>query len=52
MVAMGMWVLDGFELEELARTCERLDRSEFLVTVAPIRLRYTTGAPVNPIALF
>jgi kynurenine formamidase len=52
MVAMGMWVVDNYELEDLARTCERLQRWEFLMAIAPLRLKNATGTPVNPVALF
>lgn len=52
MCAMGMWVLDNFELEELASTCRGLGRSAFMLVVAPIRFKGTTGSPVNPIAIF
>ena len=52
MWSMGLWVLDNFELEELSRTCTELRRWEFMVVVAPIRFRNTSGSPVNPIAIF
>jgi kynurenine formamidase len=52
MCAMGMWVLDNFELEELADVCRELGRWTFMMVIAPIRFKHTTGSPVNPIALF
>lgn len=52
MVAMGMWVIDGCDLETLAQTCERLGRWEFLFSAAPLRLKNSTGSPLNPIAVF
>lgn len=52
MCSMGMWILDNFELEELAATCRALDRWAFMIVIAPMRLKHTTGSPVNPIALF
>jgi kynurenine formamidase len=52
MVAIGIWIIDNFELENLAQTCARLSRWEFLMTIAPVRLRNSTGAPVNPVAIF
>jgi kynurenine formamidase len=52
MCAMGMWVLDNFELEALARTCRELSRWTFMIVIAPIRFKNATGSPVNPIALF
>jgi kynurenine formamidase len=52
MTAIGMWVLDNFELEELAATCRELGRWEFLMVIAPLRFKGTTGSPVNPLAIF
>jgi kynurenine formamidase len=52
LVAMGLWLIDNANLEDLAQTALRLGRCEFLLTVAPLRLRGVTGSPVNPIAVF
>jgi kynurenine formamidase len=52
MCAMGMWILDNFELEELAATCRELGRWTFMIVIAPIRFKNTTGSPLNPIAVF
>lgn len=52
LVAMGLWLVDNWDLEELAATCERLSRWEFLLTVNPLRLSGLTGSAVNPIATF
>ncbi len=50
--AMGVHILDNANLEELAQTCERLDRWEFMLAIAPLKLLRGTASPVNPIALF
>jgi len=52
MVAMGLCLVDNCDLEELAATCARLGRHEFLFTLAPLRLDGGTGSPANPIATF
>ncbi|MCU1360151.1 MAG: hypothetical protein JWN99_1440, partial [Ilumatobacteraceae bacterium] len=52
MVAMGMLIIDGCDLEGLAATCERLGRWDFLFTSSPLRLKNSTGSPMNPTALF
>ena len=52
IVAMGLWLLDAANLEELAQHCGRLKRWEFLFTVAPLRFPGATGSPVNPLAVF
>lgn len=50
--AMGAWLLDHVVLDELAETCRRLDRWEFLLTVEPLRMVGSTGSHVNPLAVF
>jgi kynurenine formamidase len=52
LVAMGLWLIDNCNFEDLARACATRRRWEFLLTVAPLRLANATGSPVNPIALF
>ena len=49
---MGLWLIDNGNLEDLARACAERNRWEFLLTVAPLRLKGVTGSPVNPIAVF
>ena len=51
IVAMGLWLIDNCQLEDLAATCERL-AVEFQFTLAPIRFQGVTGSPVNPLAVF
>jgi kynurenine formamidase len=50
--AMGLFLLDYLQLEDLAARCEREGRWEFLCIVAPLRVPHGTGSPVNPIAVF
>ncbi len=52
IVAMGLWLMDNANLEEISTTCAELSRWEFLLSVAPLRLQGGTGSPVNPIAVF
>jgi kynurenine formamidase len=52
LVAMGLWLVDNCDLEELAETAERLSRWQFLLGVNPLRLSGLTGSAVNPIATF
>jgi kynurenine formamidase len=52
IVAMGLWILDNANLEELAEACRQRNRWEFLLCVGPLRLYNTTGSPINPIAVF
>jgi kynurenine formamidase len=50
--AMGMPIFDNCELEELSKTCEKLNRWEFLISAAPLPVEGGTGSPLNPIATF
>jgi kynurenine formamidase len=52
ITAMGLWILDNANLEDVAQACQERKRWEFLVTINPLRLHNTTGSPVNPIAIF
>jgi hypothetical protein len=52
ITAMGLWILDNADLEDLAEACASRGRWEFLVSINPLRLQNTTGSPVNPIAVF
>lgn len=52
LVALGVPIFDNTDLEELAETAARLNRWEFLLTVAPMPVPGGTGSPVNPIATF
>jgi kynurenine formamidase len=49
---MGLWLLDNCNMEELTHACQERGRWEFLFTIAPLRIQYGTGSPVNPIAVF
>ena len=52
IVARGMNLLDNLDLEALAETAASLNRWEFMLVVAPLRVPGGTGSPVNPIAIF
>lgn len=52
LVAMGLWLIDNANLEDLARACAARRRWAFMLTLAPLRLPAATGSPLNPIALF
>ncbi len=52
IVAMGLTLLDNLDLDALADACEREERNEFLLTVAPLIINGGTASPVNPIAVF
>jgi kynurenine formamidase len=52
IVAMGIWMLDNANLEDLAQACRKRNRWEFMLTMGPLRVIGGTGSPVNPIAIF
>lgn len=51
IVAMGMWIMDNLDLERLAAACADEGRATFLFTAAPLRLKNSTGSPLNPLAI-
>lgn len=51
IAAMGLWLIDNCDLEQLADACAQLGTWEFLFVVAPLRLTGGTGSPVNPLAI-
>ena len=52
LVAMGMWLIDNADLEDLAEACVQRNRWEFMLSLSPLKLSNTTGSPVNPLAIF
>ncbi len=52
LVALGVYLLDGVQLDRLAETAARLNRWEFMLAVAPPQVPGSTGAIVNPLAMF
>ena len=52
IVSRGMNLLDNLDLDAAAETAARLNRWEFMLVVAPLRVPGGTGSPVNPIAIF
>jgi len=52
LVALGMPLLDGPELEPLADAAARENRWEFLFVMAPVPVPGGTGQIVNPLAMF
>ena len=52
LVAMGMPLLDGPRLDELAQTAARLNQWEFLLVIAAPNVPGSTGELVNPLAMF
>ncbi|PKB66024.1 MAG: hypothetical protein BZY81_08455 [SAR202 cluster bacterium Io17-Chloro-G4] len=52
IVAMGLWLIDAANFEEVVSVCQRLNRWEFMFNVAPLRFKNATGSPVNPLAIF
>jgi hypothetical protein len=49
---MGIHLLDNHDLEAVAETAAKLNRWEFMVTIAPVPVTGGTGFPVNTIATF
>ena len=49
---LGMPLIDGANVDELASVCAELGRYALVLSAAPPRLRGATGVPVNPLAIF
>jgi kynurenine formamidase len=52
ITGMGINLLDNHDLEAVAETASRLNRWEFMITIAPVPVTGGTGFPVNSIATF
>jgi kynurenine formamidase len=52
LVAMGVGIFDNLDFESAVEQARRLNRYEFLFTVAPLRIEKGTGSPLNPLAVF
>ena len=49
--ALGLYMLDYLQFDDLVPACEAAGRWSFLCVIAPLRLPGGTGSPVNPIAI-
>jgi kynurenine formamidase len=49
--ALGMYLLDYLQFDDLIGHCDAAGRWSFLCVIAPLRLPGGTGSPVNPIAI-
>jgi hypothetical protein len=52
LVAAGIFLLDSPDLTRVAETAARLNRWEFMLTIAPPLAPGASGYPVNPLAIF
>jgi kynurenine formamidase len=52
LVAMGLYIFDNVDLEELSKEAAKRKRWEFLLTAAPMAIEGGTGSPLNPIATY
>lgn len=52
IAGMGIDILDNQDLEAVAETAAKLNRWEFLLSVAPVPVVGGTGFPVNALAIF
>ena len=52
ITAMGINLLDNQDLEAVAETAARLNRWEFMISIAPVPVTGGTGFPVNALATF
>jgi kynurenine formamidase len=52
ITALGIDILDNQDLEAVADLAAKLNRWEFMVTIAPVPVTGGTGFPVNALAIF
>jgi kynurenine formamidase len=52
IVGLGVHIFDNQDLEAVAETAARLNRWEFMLSVAPVPVTGGTGFPVNALAIF
>ncbi len=52
ITAMGINLLDNQDLEAVAETSGKLNRWEFMLTIAPVPVTGGTGFPLNALAMF
>lgn len=50
--AFGLALIDNVSFDEVLLVSEELERSEFLLVAAPLRVCGGTGCPINPLAIF
>ena len=52
LVALGLPLIDGVDLDALAATAAKLKRREFMFVVTPLPVHNGVGGAVNPVAIF
>jgi kynurenine formamidase len=52
LVALGIHLIDNADLDAVSETSARLNRAEFMFSMAPLILIRGTASPVNPLAIF
>jgi hypothetical protein len=50
--SMGLAILDNVDTEALLQACHKFSRNTFLLVCVPLEIKFGTGSPVNPIAIF
>lgn len=51
IAAMGLWLIDNCNLEDVAEACAALGTIEFALVLAPLPFAGATGSAINPLAL-
>jgi hypothetical protein len=52
IAGLGINLLDNQDLEAVAETAAKLNRWEFMLTIAPVPVTGGTGFPLNALAVF
>lgn len=51
IVAMGLWLIDAAQFDDLLPHCERLNRWTFMFVLAPLHFPGVTGSPITPLGV-
>jgi kynurenine formamidase len=52
LVFLGVDIFDNLDFERAIETARRLNRYEFMMSAAPLRIEKGMGSPLNPLAIF
>src|SRR5579864_7839569 len=52
LVALGLYIFDNCDLEQLSQEAAKRKRWAFLATAAPLAVPGGSGSPINPIAIY
>lgn len=52
LVSLGVSIFDNLDFDRVAEVAKQLNRYEFMLSAAPLRIEMGMGSPINPLATF